>query len=131
MQSSSSSTAPSIKATHKIAKTRAIRRRRIDLNCGCSIFLHLNCQKNGNGFTHLGRHHCVSGGEFRFYLASSKSPIFQDIQRGGSTVYEHENIPHSNPIQPQPAESTKSSQSIPELPSLDGIDSSFWNDLFK
>nr|AIQ86465.1 AC2 [Squash leaf curl virus] len=131
MPNSSSSKVPSIKAQHRIAKKRAVRRRRIDLDCGCSIYIHINCAKDGNGFTHMGRHHCASGREFRFYLGGSKSPLFQDVQRGGSTLHAHKDIPHSYPVQPQPEESTKSSQSVPELPSLDGIDSSFWDDIFE
>nr|ABB76205.1 AC2 [Squash mild leaf curl virus] len=129
MLSSSSSRAPSIKAQHKIAKRRAVRRRRIDLNCGCSIFFHINC--TNHGFTHRGEHHCVSGREFRFYLGGSKSPVFQDNRSGGYRPLSHADISYPNPVQPQPEESTKSSQSVPELPSLDGVDSSFWDDLFK
>nr|AYW01261.1 Transcriptional Activator Protein [Cucurbit leaf crumple virus] len=129
MPSSSSSKAPSIKAQHRAAKTRAIRRRRIDLDCGCSIYLHLNCADYG--FSHRGTHHAVSGREFRFYLGRTKSPLFQDIPRRGSTIHNNEDIPHPDQIQPQPQESTKSSQSIPELPNLDDIMSSFWDDLFK
>nr|AYW01266.1 Transcriptional Activator Protein [Cucurbit leaf crumple virus] len=83
------------------------------------------------GFSHRGTHHAVSGREFRFYLGRTKSPLFQDIPRRGSTIHNNEDIPHPDQIQPQPQESTKSSQSIPELPNLDDITSSFWDDLFK
>nr|ARV90345.1 transactivating protein [Euphorbia yellow mosaic virus] len=129
MLNSSSSTPPSIKAQHRIAKKRAIRRRRIDLNCGCSIFLHIDCADYG--FKHRGVHHCVSGREFRFYLGGSKSPIFQDHRGGGPDIHVAPNIPHPDPVQLQPQEGTESTQSFPELPSLDDIDSSFWDDLFK
>ncbi|AQT01545.1 TRAP [Sida bright yellow mosaic virus] len=129
MLNSSSSTPPSIKARHRIAKKRAIRRKRIDLNCGCSIFLHLNCV--GHGFTHRGEHHATSGGEWRLYLGGSKSPLFQDIQARGTAVRKDQNIPRPDPVQPQPQESTGSPQSLLELPSLDDISESFWDDIFS
>nr|AOT83376.1 trans-activating protein [Macroptilium common mosaic virus] len=131
MQNSSSSTPPSIKIQHRAAKKRqrAIRRRRIDLECGCSIFLHINCR--GHGFTHRGTHHCTSGREWRVYLENNKSPLFQDMQRGRSTTHNNQNLPHTDQVQPQPQEQTGSSQGISQFPSLDDIDSSFWDDLFK
>nr|ADD92373.1 transcription activator [Pepper golden mosaic virus] len=129
MLNSSSSTLPSIKAQHRIAKKRPIRRRRIDLNCGCSIFLHINCANNG--FTHRGEHHCGSGREFRFYLGGSKSPIFQDTPRGGPVVHQNQDIPHRSPVQPQLTPSIGSPKSIPPFPSLDDFDDSFWDDIFK
>ncbi|QCG75875.1 transcriptional activator protein [Tomato twisted leaf virus] len=129
MLNSSSSTPPSIKAQHRIAKKRALRRRRIDLNCGCSIFMHINC--SNNGFTHRGEHHCASGREFRFYLGGSKSPLFQDSTSRGSNSHVAQDLPHPDPVQPQPQEGVESSQSFPELPSLDDISSSFWDDIFK
>ncbi|UFT26571.1 transactivator protein [Desmodium yellow spot virus] len=129
MLNSSSSTPPSIKAQHRLAKRRPVRRRRIDLNCGCSIFLHINCRDNG--FTHRGEHHCGSGREFRFYLGGSKSPLFQDNQRRETTVHKEHSLPHPSPVQLQPQEDVGSTQGLPELPSLDDIDSSFWDDLFK
>nr|AEY68251.1 transcription activator protein [Tomato mild yellow leaf curl Aragua virus] len=129
MLNSSSSTPPSIKPQHRLAKKRAIRRRRIDLNCGCSIFLHINCADHG--FTHRGEHHCVSGREFRFYLGGSKSPLFQDVPSRGPIIHNEQGLSHSNPVQLQHQEGAESTQSIPELPSLDDISSSFWDDLFK
>nr|CRI68246.1 Transcriptional activator protein [Pepper golden mosaic virus] len=129
MLNSSSSTLPPIKAQHRIAKKRPIRRRRIDLNCGCSIFIHINCANNG--FTHRGEHHCTSGREFRFYLGGSKSPIFQDTSRGGPVVHQNQDIPHRSPVQPQPTSSISSPQGIPPFPSLDDFDESFWDDIFK
>ncbi|QHB15492.1 AC2 [Papaya begomovirus 2] len=128
MQNSSSSTPPSIKPAHRIAKTR-IRRRRIDLNCGCSIYQHIDCAHHG--FTHRGEHHCVSGREFRFYLGNSKSPLFQAGECRRPTMDEHQNLPRTNPVQPQPQEGIGSTQSLPELPNLDDTDSSFWDDIFK
>nr|QLB45385.1 transactivator protein [Tomato golden mottle virus] len=129
MQNSSSSTPPSIKPKHRIAKRKGIRRKRIDLDCGCSIYVHINCANNG--FTHRGTHHCSSSREWRFYLGCSKSPIFQDIQRGGSHIHEHQDIPRADQVQPQREESFGSTQGIPKFPSLDDIPDGFWDDLFN
>ncbi|ABV53457.1 transcription activator protein [Macroptilium yellow mosaic virus] len=129
MRYSSPSQPPSIKAQHRLAKRRAIRRRRLDLNCGCSIFLHINC--HDHGFTHRGEHHCASGREFRFYLGGSKSPLFQDHHGGGSTIHSNKDLPHTSQSQPQRAESVGSPQSLLQLPSLDDINDSFWDDIFK
>nr|QHB15524.1 AC2 [Begomovirus sp.] len=129
MQPSSSSTPPSIKPKHRIAKKRAVRRRRIDLHCGCSIYVHINCANHG--FTHRGTHHCSSSQEWRFYLGGSKSPIFQDIPCRGPPVHSDQNLPRPHPVQPQPQEGAGSTQGLPELPDLDEIDSSFWDDVFS
>ncbi|NP_077737.1 TrAP [Tomato golden mosaic virus] len=129
MRNSSSSTPPSIKAQHRAAKRRAIRRRRIDLNCGCSIYIHIDCRNNG--FTHRGTYHCASSREWRLYLGDNKSPLFQDNQRRGSPLHQHQDIPLTNQVQPQPEESIGSPQGISQLPSMDDIDDSFWENLFK
>nr|AIN35829.1 TRAP [Bean golden mosaic virus] len=129
MRNSSSSTPPSIKVQHRAAKKRAIRRRRVDLECGCTIYVHINC--SGHGFTHRGTHHCTSSGEWRVYLGDIKSPLFQDVQRRGSTIHNNQSIPPPNTVQPQPQEQTGSTQGFPGFPSLDDISSSFWDDIFK
>nr|QAV52501.1 AC2 [Chino del tomate Amazonas virus] len=129
MRSSSPSAPPSIKRAHRQAKKRAIRRRRIDLECGCSIYIHIGC--TGHGFTHRGTHHCTSGREWRVYLGDRKSPIFQDNQRRGPDVHELQGVPHPNTVQLQPEEGIGSTQSLLELPSLDDISDSFWDDIFK
>ncbi|AFM38718.1 transactivator protein [Jacquemontia mosaic Yucatan virus] len=129
MQPSSSSTPPSIKPKHRIAKSRAIRRKRIDLDCGCSIYVHINCANHG--FTHRGTHHCSSSREWRFYLGGTNSPLFQDLPRGGSTIQSDEDLPRSDPVQQQPEEASGSTQGLRELPGLDDIPDSFWDDLFS
>nr|AGH29646.1 transactivating protein [Tomato chlorotic mottle virus] len=129
MHNSSSSTPPSIKVQHRAAKKRAIRRRRIDLQCGCSIFVHIDGA--GHGFTHRGTHHCTSGREWRVYLGNIKSPLFQDVQRRGHTIHEDQSLPRPNTVQPQPEESTGSPQGLSQLPNLDDIPESFWDDIFK
>nr|QWB14742.1 trans-activating protein [Sida yellow blotch virus]QWB14747.1 trans-activating protein [Sida yellow blotch virus]QWB14752.1 trans-activating protein [Sida yellow blotch virus] len=128
MLNSSSSTPPSIKRRHRIAKRRAPRRRRIDIDCGCSIYVHINC--SNHGFTHRGTHHCASGREWRLYLGDNKSPLFQDIPSRGPAVHPDQGVPHSDKVQPQPQESIGSPQGIPQLPSLDDFSDSFWEDLF-
>ncbi|AEI91386.1 AC2 gene product [Sida mosaic Alagoas virus] len=128
MLNSSSSTPPSIKPRHRIAKSRATRRRRVDLDCGCSLYVHINC--SNNGFTHRGTHHCASGREWRLYLGDNKSPVFQDLPSRGPVVHNDQSVPRTDKVQPQPQESIGSPQGIPELPSLDDFSDSFWNDLF-
>ncbi|AAR95976.1 TrAP [Tomato yellow margin leaf curl virus] len=128
MQNSSSSTPPSIKPTHRLAKRRP-RRKRIDLSCGCTIYVHLLC--SNYGFTHRGNHHCSSGTEWRFYLGGAESPLFQDSTSGGPSVHNDQSVPHPNQVQPQPEEGIDSTQGLSELPSLDDISSSFWDDIFK
>ncbi|UDP19914.1 transcriptional activation protein [Tomato mottle leaf distortion virus] len=129
MLNSSSSNPPSIKPRHRAAKRRALRRRRIDLNCGCSVYIHINCVNNG--FTHRGVHHCASSGEWRVYLGGTKSPLFQDNQGGRPTLHHDQSLPHPDTVQPQPQESVGSPLSLPELPNLDEFSDSFWDDLFK
>nr|UBR90630.1 transactivating protein [Cnidoscolus mosaic leaf deformation virus] len=129
MRNSSSSTPPSIKPKHRIAKKRAIRRRRIDTECGCTIYQHINCV--GHGFTHRGTHHCSSSREWRFYLGDAKSPVFQDNTGGGPNLHQQQSVPRPDQVQPQPQESTGSPQVLPEFPSLDDFSDSFWDDLFK
>ncbi|ALK03438.1 transactivator protein [Whitefly-associated begomovirus 1] len=128
MLNSSSSTPPSIKTRHRIAKSRP-RRRRIDLQCGCSIYFHIDCA--GHGFTHRGTHHCASGREWRFYLADSQSPLFHGTESRGSTIHQDKNIPRPDTVQPQPQEGVGSTEGVPELPSLDDVASSFWDDIFS
>nr|ACV83311.1 AC2 [Tomato yellow vein streak virus] len=129
MLNSSSSTPPSIKPRHRAAKRKVIRRRRIDLNCGCSIYVHLNCRNNG--FTHRGTHHCASSSEWRLYLGNYQSPLFQDNQRRGPPLHNDTDIPSTDTFQPQPAESVGSPQGFSQFPSLDDIPESFWDDIFK
>nr|AWX66254.1 trans-activating protein [Sida yellow net virus] len=129
MLNSSSSTPPCIKVQHRAAKKRGTRRRRIDLVCGCTIYVHISC--SNNGFTHRGTHHCASSREWRLYLGDNKSPVFQDIPRRGPVVHDDQSVPRTDTVQPQPQESIGSPQGLPELPSLDDFSASFWTDLFE
>nr|QBO66515.1 transcription activator protein [Papaya leaf crumple virus]QBO66567.1 transcriptional activator protein [Papaya leaf crumple virus] len=92
-----------IKVQHRLAKRRAIRRKRVDLKCGCSYYVHLNC--HNHGFTHRGIPHCSSSNEWRVYLGDSKSPLFQDPQpRPQATQHEPQHHLNQGPVQSQPQE---------------------------
>nr|QEL50584.1 transcription activator protein [Tomato leaf curl Mali virus] len=115
-----------IKVLHKQAKKKPIRRRRIDLNCGCSYYLHINC--TNHGFTHRGTHHCSSSSEWRVYLGAQQSPIFQDNKTHQPTIQQeprHDISP--NPFQPQSQEKVGDSQVLSELPDLDDLTASNWS----
>nr|AFO38441.1 C2 [Jatropha mosaic Nigeria virus] len=122
----SHSTPVPIKVKHRLAKTKRIRRRRIDLECGCSYYLHLNCANNG--FTHRGVHHCSSSREWRVYLGDKQSPIFHDHGAERAAIQHQPRHHHPpDPVQPQPPEGTGSSQVLSELPSLDDFTDSVWD----
>nr|AXK15516.1 C2 [Tomato yellow leaf curl Sardinia virus] len=130
MRSSSPSTSHCsqipIKIQHHIAKKRQVRRRRVDLDCGCSYYIHLDCINHG--FTHRGVHHCASSNEWRLYLRDNKSPIFQDNQTQSEPIQQHvqhTNIP--NQIQPQLEEGTGDSQMFSQLQHLDDLTVSDWS----
>nr|AGT59213.1 AC2 protein [Tomato yellow leaf curl virus] len=130
MQSSSPSTSHcsqvSIKVQHKIAKKKPIRRKRVDLDCGCSYYLHINC--NNHGFTHRGTHHCSSSREWRFYMGDKQSPLFQDNRTQPEAISnEPRHHFHSDKIQPQHQEDIGDSQMFSQLPNLDDITASDWS----
>nr|ADC79177.1 C2 [Tomato yellow leaf curl virus] len=115
-----------IKIQHRIAKTKPVRRKRIDLDCGCSYYLHINCINHG--FTHRGTHHCSSSPEWRFYMGDRKSPVFQDHQpRREAISNEPRHHFHSDKIQSQYQEGTGDSQMFSQLPNLDDLTASDWS----
>ncbi|AGU13646.1 Transcriptional activator protein [Tomato yellow leaf curl Saudi virus] len=115
-----------IKVQHKLAKKKIIRRRRLDLDCGCSYYLHINC--TNHGFTHRGTHHCSSGNEWRFYLGDKQSPLFQDHQpQREATQHEQRHNFNTNPIQSQHQEGVGDSQMFSQLPNLDDLTASDWS----
>ncbi|ABN80359.1 C2 protein [Pumpkin yellow mosaic Malaysia virus] len=129
MQSSSQSKNHSIPVAKKSLphnKKKNIRRRRIDLPCGCSYYMSINC--HDHGFTHRGVHHCGSSREWRIYLGSSKSPLFQNIETRHQTL-SHGTRHNQNAcnVQPQTAESTGTSQMCSNVPDLDGLTPSDWD----
>nr|UIK24203.1 transcription activator protein [Tomato yellow leaf curl virus] len=115
-----------IKIQHRIAKRKPVRRKRIDLDCGCSYYLHLNCINHG--FTHRGTHHCGSSMEWRVYLGDRKSPVFQD-NRPLRKAISNEPRHHFNAdkIQSQHQEGTGDSQMFSQLPNLDELTASDWS----
>nr|APT40603.1 transcriptional activation protein [Pouzolzia golden mosaic virus] len=129
MRSSSPSTGHStqipIKVKHRLCKKKTIRRRRVDLPCGCTYYYSIDCANHG--FTHRGTHHCNSSREWRVYLDGTKSPLFQDHQARTSTVTNEPRHHHNtNPIQPQPEESVGTSPMFSDLPDLDSFTTSDW-----
>nr|QBY34646.1 transcriptional activator protein [Chilli leaf curl virus]WIF29813.1 transcriptional activator protein [Chilli leaf curl virus] len=115
-----------IKVQHRAAKRRAIPRKRFDLYCGCSYYVHINC--HNYGFTHRGIHHCSSDREWRVYLGGSNSPEFQDNQAPRQAIPDerrHHNRP--SPVQPQPEERAGDSQMFHSLPNLDDLTASDWS----
>ncbi|WAB58490.1 transcription activator protein [Cajanus scarabaeoides yellow mosaic virus] len=121
---------PSIKAQHRFAKKkqRAIRRRRIDLPCGCSFYAHIDCHKYG--FTHRGTHHCLSSEQWRLYLGNNKSPIFQG-PHPRVTVGHYNDEPNggTNNVQPPAEESVGDAQVFPGLDDIPSFQDDFWADL--
>nr|ABB52020.1 C2 [Chili leaf curl Pakistan virus] len=118
------STQVPIKVQHRQAK-RGIRRRRVDLDCGCSYFIALRC--HGYGFTHRGTHHCSSSREWRVYLGDSKSPVFQDNRAPEPSIPHKPRHNHRpNTVQSQPEESSGSAQVFSSLPNLDDFTASDW-----
>ncbi|CAI26272.1 AC2 [Tomato leaf curl Madagascar virus-Androy [Madagascar:Toliary:2001]] len=115
-----------IKVQHRIAKKRTIRRKRVDLDCGCSYYLHIDC--SNHGFTHRGTHHCSSGTEWRVYLGDKQSPLFHDHQPRNKAI-QHEPRHHQHPdrIQPQPQEGIGDSQMFSQLQGLDDLTASDWS----
>nr|QGA69844.1 transactivator protein [Ocimum yellow vein virus] len=109
-----------IKVQHKIAKQTkrtTIRRKRIDLRCGCSYFLSIDC--HNHGFSHRGEYHCSSVNEWRLYLRRTESPIFQNFIPPQQTIPDgtrHSSGPSQ--IQPQPQEGVGDSEVFSELQDL-------------
>nr|CDR32842.1 Transcriptional Activator Protein [Catharanthus yellow mosaic virus]CRL92714.1 Transcriptional activator protein [Cathranthus yellow vein mosaic virus] len=114
-----------IKVRHRAAKRRAIRRKRVDLNCGCSYYVHINC--HNHGFTHRGIHHCSSSREWRVYLGDSKSPLFQDNRTPQqATQHEPRHHQHQGPVQSQPQEETGDNEVFLGLEDPHSFTSSNW-----
>nr|AEF38358.1 AC2 [Tomato leaf curl New Delhi virus] len=107
-------------------KKKSIPKRRVDLPCGCTYYISINC--HDHGFTHRGVHHCGTSREWRIYLGNSKSPVSQTFearqQALPNTARHHQD---SNTIQPQPAESPGTSQVFSNFQNLDGLTPSDWD----
>nr|UDD75317.1 transcription activator protein [Mungbean yellow mosaic India virus] len=119
---------PSIKVQHRVAKKKAIRRSRIDLTCGCSYYIHINCRNYG--FSHRGEHHCSSTQEWRLYLGGAKSPLFQDhAPQSNSSRVQNGCHQTAHNVQPRVEESTGDAQVLPGLEALPLYEGDFWDDL--
>ncbi|AAK64550.1 transcription activation protein TrAp [Hollyhock leaf crumple virus-[Cairo]] len=114
-----------IKVKHREAKKRAIRRRRIDIPCGCTVYVAFTCRDNG--FTHRGNHHCASSREWRSYLDNQQSPFFQNPTRNLDEFFERESHRHPDPVQSQPQEGIGDSHMFSQLPNLDDFTPSDWS----
>nr|AYW01577.1 transcriptional activator protein [Tomato leaf curl New Delhi virus] len=129
MQSSSNSknhSIPVAKTSLRQKKNKSIRRRRVDLQCGCTYYISINC--HDHGFTHRGVHHCGSSREWRIYLENSKSPVFQNFEtRQQALPNTARHNQDSNTVQPQSAESPGASQVFSNFPNLDGLTPSDWD----
>nr|AWW25148.1 TrAP [Alternanthera yellow vein virus] len=111
-----------IKVQHRLAK-RKPRRRRVDLRCGCSLYISIYC--HNYGFTHRGTHHCSLGREWRVYLGINKSPVFQDHQTRQQTIPTGTRHHYSSDtVQLQPAEGFGDTQMFSDLPDLDSLTTS-------
>nr|UFP62846.1 AC2 [African cassava mosaic virus] len=120
------STQVAIKVYHRQSKKRAFRRRRVDLVCGCSYYLHINC--SNHGFTHRGLHHCASSNKWRVYLGNKQSPVFHNHQAPTKAILNepgHHNSPGSD--QSQPGEGAGDSQMFSQLQDLDDLTASDWS----
>nr|AST99390.1 AC2 [Cotton leaf curl Multan virus] len=114
-----------IKVQHREAKRRN-RRRRVDLECGCSYYLSINC--HNHGFTPRGTHHCSSSREWRIYVGGSKSPLFQDHQPRQRSIHDEYGHTHDqDPVQLQHWESSGTAQVFSNLPNLDDLTASDWS----
>ncbi|ACA61121.1 C2 protein [Tomato leaf curl Cotabato virus] len=112
-----------IKVQHKIAKKKPVRRRRVDLPCGCSYYFGIDCANHG--FSHRGTHHCSSNREWRIYLDDQKSPLFQDNQARREAVPDEPRYHDgTNTVQPQPKESVGNTPVFSDFPDLDSFTSS-------
>nr|AFB81508.1 transcription activator protein [Cotton leaf curl Rajasthan virus] len=114
-----------IKVQHREAKRRN-RRRRVDLECGFSYYLSINC--HNHGFTHRGTHHSSSSTEWRIYLGGAKSPLFQGYQPRQPSIHDGYGHTHDqDPVQLQHSESFGTAQVFSNLPNLDDLTASDWS----
>nr|QGL54783.1 transcription activator protein [Chilli leaf curl virus] len=112
------------KRDHRLAK-RGTRRRRVDIDCGCTYFIAPRC--HGYGYTHRGTHHCSTGREWRVYLGDNKSPPFQDNRAPQPAIPEEpRHHPRADTVQSQPEESVGDTQMFYNLPNLDDITATDW-----
>nr|QHU79220.1 transactivator protein [Opuntia virus 1] len=107
----------------KIHQKRKRRQRRIafHLECGCTFLYSKTC---GNGFTHRGTHHCISGRDWDLHREGSQSPIHQTIVHRGQ--YSRTVVPHPDPGKPQPPKTTRITQVLDPDGDTDQFEDSDW-----
>ncbi|KAL6952808.1 hypothetical protein U1Q18_010687 [Sarracenia purpurea var. burkii] len=98
---------------------KIVRRRRIDLLCGCTIYVHINCANDG--FTHRGHNHAIANAHWRVILGFEESSLHQGNRQGYNKPVELSVLHHNN-VQPQLEESTESPQGSIPLPDMDNIE---------
>nr|AIL25842.1 transcription activator protein [Cotton leaf curl Multan virus] len=114
-----------IKVQHREAKRRN-RRRRVDLECGCSYYLSINC--HNHGFTHRGTHHCSSSREWRIYLEVPNPLYFQDHQPRQPSIHdEYGHTQDQDPVQFNTRKALGLPQVFSNLPNLDDLTASDWS----
>nr|QEY87973.1 transcriptional activator [Tomato leaf curl Palampur virus] len=116
---------PVAKTSRPKKKKKNIRRRRVDLQCGCSYYISITCHDHGFGPREI--HPCGPSKGWREFLDRSNSPVFHHFETPQETLPHqprHYNSP--NTVQPQPEESTGASQVFSNIPDLDGLTPSDW-----
>ncbi|KAL6961858.1 hypothetical protein U1Q18_043448 [Sarracenia purpurea var. burkii] len=114
------------KQLHQRSKKRSIRRRRIDLFCGCTIYVHINCANDG--FTHRGGTHAIANAHWRV-IPGIEEPTLHQGNREDDGLQLEPSIPDDNNVQPQSPQRTEPAQGSIPFPDLDNIEDfiSFWD----
>ncbi|CAP78912.1 AC2 protein [Ageratum yellow vein virus - [G129]] len=127
MQNSSPSTAHCtqvpIKVQHRIAKRKPIRRRRVDLTCGCSYYFGIDCANHG--FSHRGNYSLQLNARVACIPGRSKIPY---ISRYPSTTRDHSTTTTTSYRSKYNSSTTEESVGntpvFSELPDLDSLTTS-------
>nr|AGR84118.1 TrAP [East African cassava mosaic Malawi virus] len=111
-----------IKVQHRTVKNRALRRRRVDLECGCSFYLHIDCINHG--FSH--RELITAPQAKNGVLLGNTNPLYFAITNHDKRPnMHHDNTPDT--VQPQHQEGIGDSQVFSQLQGLDDLTASDWS----
>nr|AEG42038.1 transcriptional activator protein [Cotton leaf curl Multan virus] len=114
-----------IKVQHREAKRRN-RRRRVDLECGCSYYLSINC--HNHGFTHREPITAAQAGNGAYIWEVPNPLYFKIISHSSPSIHDKYGHTHDpNPIQLQHSESSGTAQVFSNLPNLDDLTPSDWS----
>ncbi|AUT11867.1 TrAP [Juncus maritimus associated virus] len=117
---------PPQKLIHKKAKAPK-RRKRINCPCQCIIYRHPDCE---HGFSHRGYNHCTPG-QFRDMVRRTEEPNQCQHRQGlGHLPNIQQRIPGHSQVQPQPEESTGTSQMLDNIQDLDDLEE-LWEEIFR